>query len=331
VALAMLCILAGCANGGDETSEESADPPPSTSSTPTAETTTTTIEIPPSDGVIAGAIDEQDLGEPYIGELAFVAPLNCSVPVSETILEAGSTVRLEYIVVFTDEGETVSFGDSGMLAVELDGEPVTESEQSRLGNLHEIPTFVMADDGGLEDIRIVEFLDNMAAMQPSLTGLSAEPGFVDLIADLFQDKYWTPWYGFWINWGQIAERVETTPLMVSATASVPAAVTSLGTTEHGLAAVRAEFSLADEPARANLRELFADWIPGEATPEERDRIIAGTKVQIDRTLESVLDPHTLRPHSVWSRRDVSMTVDGQTTQVEEERSTTFDWAASDCT
>lgn len=328
--LVAACMLAGCSSGDGATGISDAAERTSTTAS-TGRPTTSTSAAPPGDDVVAGSIDEADLGEPYLGDLTFVPPQNCSVEVTERIDENGASAVLEYYLTFVHEDPETVLAFGQLRVVELNGEPVPDSQQVVSGLNFQIPSFVIGPDGALIEVRGVDtLLDEMANSDPSLTGMSTTPGFVDLMTTLFMEKYWVPWYGFWIDWAWFEQPVETAEWAVDPENTFPMEVTSLGTTDDGLAAVRASFTIEGESVRANIDQVLGDFMPGNISAEERDAMIASTKGRVDRTMESVLDPHTLRPHSVSSRRDLVLTMDGRTQRVEEERLAQFDWDSSDC-
>lgn len=326
----ILCGLAALALGA--CGADDADTGAATDESPTSQTTdppeSSTTTEPPSNEVRAGSIDEDLLGAPFLGDLTFVAPVDCAVPIEEVVLKGGSTAELTYTLSFTATADGTSVAFEDMTVHEIDGQPVPADQQEFAAATFRLPSFVVDSDGLLVEVTgVEELVESIAALDPDIAAGLSTPGLVATIEDLVASKYWLVWVGFWANWAVIEEPVETG---VDESRDVEFVVESLGTTDDGLAALRVTSEIEGPQFVEAMQSVIEGILPADATTEETVEALASAQGSLRDRFEVVTDPKTLRPASTYVERDVDLTVDGGSGSQLESRSATFGWDRSDC-
>lgn len=320
ILLVIILLSAACGGGnGDEAGTSSSA---STTSSPPM------VNAEDQGMVRAGSVDETNLGDPYLGPLTFVPPIDCSVVIEENFEKGGSDYTLGYSLEFTRSagGTDVSFVD--MRVLEQNGRAVPVDQQSLAALPFRLPTFGVNDDGLLVDITgTQEMIDVIYEADPEVAELMSGPAFIATIEDLIASKYWGVWVGFWAEWGSFEDTVE--PGYIEGT-DLEFTAESLGTTEDGLAVLRYTSVLQGPTLVESLRSVFESLVPSETSQDEMEEALATADGTMRDRFEVVTDPTTLWPESTYFERDIELTMEGETNSQLEKRAIAFGWDRSTC-
>lgn len=279
--------------------------------------------MPPlSKEVIAGALDDAELGAPYLADLVFNWPSDCTVPVVEEVLKAGSTALLSYNLGLKSQGKNnlVTFDD--LAVTSFDGNPPSDETAKAVEAQFILPGFLVGPDGKvIELIGLEVMIEQIEALDPSLS-VELTPELVALLHESIIDKYWGSWVGAWANWGYFDTATEhgTSELRIGGDVAISdVEMKSLGVVDDSLAVLRSTITLDGADFALAMRSVVDIAIdPAGASQFTGQRVI---------TVEVVTDPATLRPMTAFTSIAIELTVDGETRSELEERRWRLDWDA----
>jgi hypothetical protein len=144
-------------------------------------------------------------GGPYFGPLVFDWGTNCTVPVRETVLKAGSSATLSYGIELVAEGSNLIVSLVDMAVHDFNGEPVPSDQTDGVLAAFRLPSLVIDPTGMVVDVRgMQELLDQVQATL-NLGDQVDSRQMAALMEDVVATKYWDTWAGFWAGVGSIDE------------------------------------------------------------------------------------------------------------------------------
>ncbi len=282
-------------------------------------------------GQVAGSLDPAALGEPYLGPLRFVRPVDCTVTVAESVDQDGATAELAYELRFAGERDLSVMSWEGMTMTSVDGDPVPASVANELLAGFLLPSLVVNDAAEVVEVRgFEELAEAIARLDPeSDPAVASDPGFLDLMGQVAISKYWDSWFRIWSLWAKVEEPTEDWIFEGPDGSDQEATLRSLGRTSDGLVALRYETSLTGSSLQASMDE-FIDSLAIEADVDSAGARFSEIDGSVDYLIEVVTDPATLWPRSVLSERRVRIEFESRSEIQTERRLSVLDWASSDC-
>ncbi len=282
-------------------------------------------------GQVAGSLDLAALGEPYLGPLQFVRPVDCTVTVTESVDQDGSTGELAYTLRFVGERDLSVMSWEGMTMTSVNGDPVPASAANELIAGFLLPSLVVNDAAEVVEVRgLEELAEAIAEADPeSDSAVVADPGFLDLLAQVAISQYWDSWFRIWAQWVQVEQPTEDWIFEGPDGSDQEATVRSLGRTSDGLVALRYETSLTG-PSLQTIMGEFIDSLAFDVDADSAAARFSEIDASADYLIEVVTDPETLWPRSVLSERRVRIEFEGRSEIQTERRLSVLDWASSDC-
>src|SRR5690606_15602815 len=224
--LALLTALAACSAGGGADGDADGD-----AGGPAQERQASTTRPPADPGPVAGDLDAAELGQPFLGELTFELPVDCTVGVAEHREESdGTEIELRYHLTFTAEGDDalVAIDDIEVERVVMGG---TETPAALVDTVvFERPALLVDRDGQAVGVRGADELVERLPIDPAARPFVRQGLAVDVT-----EKVWNVGFGLWAAWRTI-DAPETTAVVEEGTdRERQVTVTSVGT-DGGLAA-----------------------------------------------------------------------------------------------
>lgn len=317
LALAGACLTASACDSGDVDTQTIA-PEDTVADIDTSAASDATSDAPVGDG------------PPYLGDLAFDWPRDCTVDVRETVVKGDTSARLSYSLDLTAGSSDldhiiVSFVD---LTVDtIDGEVVPPAANAQLRRSFLLPDFVIDRDGYVVELRgLGQLIDDLNAANPAGPPLELSPDVEATFAQAVSEKYWGTWAGTWADVGSITDTTQQRENELTVGGEdivIPVTIESLPA-DDGRASLTLE---ARQSGDSFLRALgfTADDIAG--TSGALDEITDASRTSL---VTAELDPTDLMPSRASIETTIELTSGARTESQFESRAFEFDWANSDC-
>jgi hypothetical protein len=283
-----------------------------------ADRTAIESEAEPEVEVVAGETEGVELAQPYAGELTFVLPENCGVPVEEQRVESdGTEVDLAYTLTFDAQGME---GRATVVTVdEIDVQQVlVEGLERPAGSVDPVvferPSLVVEANGQIGGIVGTEELVARLPIPPDAAPMVARGLELDM-----SDQVWDLPIGVWADLGTIEELESDLAIESPTGRRLIGTVWSEGTVGD-LAVLNLVAQHAPDDVEAAVAASFPELAPA----------IGQAEVAIGDVVEVITDPTTLWPRSVSLDRVAESRIGTDVVRRSEHRSLQFDWAASDC-
>ena len=247
----------------------------------------------------------------YLGPVTFAWPLDCSVPVTETVEKNDDVVVISFSVTASDgpRGLEVAFSDTTVVSV--NNQKVTAAENSSLSPYFSYPTMIV--DRG-PNAELLDVNGYFAAEQRL-----EESGVAHEFAVNYMDQLWSAWVSAWSN-----TDIEESVVESISSEGEPAETTKLESRPTATGTAHLVFERVTTDAGPEVLSAVSDLIGPEPSDLEQINLTGTFRVS------TMTDPTTLMPSVAEHEIRFSGAGEGELVDARKRRVWLFDWKASNC-